>query len=369
VELSDVSVSPVESDGTAQVSWRTSARAFSEFQINESEMPVTIMSASAPWAINHTVSLAGLEPGGVAGFSISSSIPSADPKTSEVQTIKGIIDTDPTLSFADVSASVDGADLLVGGAVQSAYRTSVGIDIEKSLLGWWRFSEPAEEALDLSSWGHAGALKGNAEPGEGWFGSGINLDGDGSFISFPDIEIKENAKATIEGWFRFHSFAMDELQSMGLFSGFYQHGDNNHLYFSGTNENFRAAYLLSRNAWHHIALSWDGDTVSAKLYIDGQAVPVSIQGDAENIDAIDGLNIGRSSGYFGGLIGSVKNTFDGDVDEIRVWSRVLSAAEIKASYRGGQERQEFRIENPAGANADWAVIGANGADQYVIQRP
>jgi hypothetical protein len=156
---------------------------------------------------------------------------------------------------------------------------------------------------------------------------------------------------------------------MGLFSGFYQHGVNNQLYFSGTNEHFRAAPLLSRNVWHHIALSWDGDTVSAKLYIDGQAVPVTIQVDVESIDAIDGLNIGRSSGYLGGVIGSVKNTFDGDVDEIRVWSRVLSATEVRASYRGGQDRQEFRIENPAGADAAWTMIGANGADRDVTQRP
>jgi len=81
------------------------------------------------------------------------------------------------------------------------------------------------------------------------------------------------------------------------------------------------------------------------------------------------LNIGRSSGYFGGLISSVRNTFDGDVDEVRVWSRVLNAAEIRASYRGGQGRQELHIKNSARADASWVMIGANGADQYVIQEP
>ena len=89
----------------------------------------------------------------------------------------------------------------------------------------------------------------------------------------------------------------------------------------------------------------------------------------EEIKEIDGLNIGRNAGYFGGLIGAMKNTFNGDIDEIRVWSRVLSEAEIKASYNSGQGSHIFRIKNQGGADSDWTMIGANAADQYVLQEP
>jgi hypothetical protein len=108
---------------------------------------------------------------------------------------------------------------------------------------------------------------------------------------------------------------------------------------------------------------------TAKMYVDGQLVPVTIQGEPEEIKEIDGLNIGRSAGYFGGLIGAAKNTFNGDIDEIRVWSRVLSEAEIKASYNSGEGSHVLRIKNQGGADLDWTMIGANAADQYVLQEP
>jgi hypothetical protein len=365
LEITEVNISPIESDGTAQVNWHTSVRATTGFQSNDSRVSVVAPSVSATGASTHAITVGGLKPDKAAVFTVSSAVSEA----SDPVTASGLINASPKISFTDDSGVMEGADLSVEFVVQSDYRASVGVDIDRSLLGWWRFSDQTDEVVDLSTWGHEGQLKGNAEPADGRFGSGVSLSGDGSFVSFPDIEIKENGTATVEGWFRFRSFAMDEVKSMGLFSGMYQHGDNNSFYFLGTNETFQAGPLLTRNVWHHIAVTWDGDVVTAKMYVDGQLVPIILQGQPDEISPISGLNVGRSSGYFGGLIGSAKNTFDGDIDEIRVWSRVLSAAEVKASYRSGQGRQKFLIKSSPGADTKWTMIGANAADQYAIQKP
>jgi hypothetical protein len=191
------------------------------------------------------------------------------------------------------------------------------------------------------------------------------LDGDGAFINAPDIEIAENGTATLEGWFRFRSFAMDNLANMGLFSGIYQNAFTNGLYFSGTTANFEVSALLRLNTWHHIAISWDGDSSTAIAYIDGRPVLPTLQGQVKNVSAIDGLNIGRRGGYLGGLVGTATGTFDGDVDEVRVWSRVLSHDEVLASYNANKSRLRFVAPEGAGAKAQGVVIGANAANSQV----
>ena len=123
------------------------------------------------------------------------------------------------------------------------------------------------------------------------------------------------------------------------------------------------ASLLHLNTWHHIALSWDGDEATAVVYVDGQRVPVTVRGDVDAINRVDGLNVGRSAGYLGELLGAATNTFDGDIDEIRVWNRVLSEAEIHASYNAHKSRKLFLFPLEGKTRLEFSLIGANAADQ------
>ena len=145
-------------------------------------------------------------------------------------------------------------------------------------------------------------MKSGAVSADGWFGSGVRLNGSGAYVSANDIAIAQNGRATIEGWFRFRSFAMDNKSRMGLFSGLYQHDRNNHFYFEGTNDHFAAASFLQLDVWHHIALTWDGDAATAFLYIDGRQLAPIIQGAVEDVPAIDGLRIGDHTNFIGKLM-------------------------------------------------------------------
>jgi hypothetical protein len=116
------------------------------------------------------------------------------------------------------------------------------------------------------------------------------------------------------------SCAVDKGGSSTLFSTLYQHPSNDHLYFKGTNDYFRVSSVLTPGAWHHIALSWEGDTASALLYIDGVQYLVNVQGDSQSIPSLDEFEIGHSS-----------SSFPGAVDEVRIWSRVLAPEEIRGS--------------------------------------
>jgi hypothetical protein len=88
--------------------------------------------------------------------------------------------------------------------------------------------------------------------------------------------------------------------------------------------------VLETNRWYHIALTIKGGG-SARLYIDGAlaAETSSPTFVPSTLPALSGLVMGsgeRTSGFFYGL--------DGKLDEVRVYSRELSAQQIVRDMRG-----------------------------------
>ncbi|MGI9290453.1 MAG: LamG domain-containing protein [Gammaproteobacteria bacterium] len=356
--VTDLQLMPVEPDESAMLSWKTSQRTDSSVTAGRRNYQ------AVPRVYEHVVRLDGIRQ----GRSVEVEIQTQHPGQEESLSNSIVLTSEKGISYQDVSL-IAGDESGLNRQVLSVlpvsdYRSSTAVVSDGDLLGWWRFSSRDDEFDDASGGSGKAELKGDAKSASGWFGRGVSLPGNGSLVYFPDIEIPENGTATIEGWYRFRSFAMDEVQNTGLFTGLYQHGDSNHLYFSRTNDFFETGSLLSRNTWHHIVISWDGDVSTAMCFIDGNKVNVTVQRDAEEIVEIDGLTIGRSSNYLGGLIGSATNTFDGDIDEIRVWNRVLTEDEVQISYRTGRERLLLDIRQ--GADKDWKVIGANAADEQIV---
>jgi hypothetical protein len=358
--MDNVQVWPVEPGGSARVTWTTNDRSPGFLEIKQNSKLIKASSQGA--ALHHELTVAGLKPDKNYRFSAYSYV---DANNSPIRH-EGAINTSTAMSLTADLLETDQA-LLLDVDIESNYRASIGVDWQRSLVGWWRFSSAESPAVDNSSWGNQAKLKGNAQLNDGWFGKGVSLDGDGSFIYMPDINITEKRAATIEGWFRFRSFAMDNLSGMGVFSGIYQHPANNNLYFSGTNENFKVGSMLRLNTWHHIALIRNGDTTNSVVYIDGQRVRLTVQGEVEDIANISGLSVGRHAGYFGGLVGPATNTFDGDVDEIRVWNRVLSDAEIQASYNADRSGMRFAFPLNEELKPEYSLIGANAADQLAVE--
>jgi hypothetical protein len=66
------------------------------------------------------------------------------------------------------------------------------------------------------------------------------------------------------------------------------------------------------------------------------------------------------------LVKLVSGTFPGKIDEFRVWDRVLSEAEVQASYSAGRNAQ-LQVVLPADSTgaSRWSVIGANAVDQVL----
>jgi len=183
---------------------------------------------------------------------------------------------------------------------------------------------------------------------DGKWGAALDFDGSGDYVSCSGLSVPVNGTASYEMWLRFHQQATAKGQVEYLGALLYQHPANNYLYLDGTSDLFY--WAPSNETWHHIVLTYSGDTSTAKLYHDGVATSVYQQGTYHTMSA------------WSGTLSSGGNTaFNGTMDEFMAYNRVLSASEVTAHYKAGRAR-----------HADWEPNGKwgsamkfDGVDDYV----
>lgn len=93
-----------------------------------------------------------------------------------------------------------------------------------------------------------------------------------------------------------------------------------YMYISGAWRSFNAPYP-SRDAWHHLAATYNGTTV--KIYVDGVLTTTQAQAGTITTSSLANLTLGNQSG--------VSEYFGGYADELRIWNVVRSEADIQAN--------------------------------------
>ncbi len=170
--------------------------------------------------------------------------------------------------------------------------------------------------------------------------------GSGDYISIPSIG--SHSKISFSFWVKIN-------QTPTSSSVFLDYGDRraivnftsntNTLRFWGYNSSNQVIWSpqpqdqLTTGTWHHIVATMDWDNKLGSFYIDGTAIQ-------ENV-AISGTAPASGTHLFlGGENGTQYSIFDGDMDDMRVYNRILSSTEIGQLYN----------YDP---NATWEVV-ANG---------
>jgi hypothetical protein len=99
------------------------------------------------------------------------------------------------------------------------------------------------------------------------------------------------------------------------------------LMFNGSGDDLVGTITVTPNVWHHVAITYASDTVT--WYLDGQLDKTAITNGLLNttLDA-NGLTIGSRPGVA---------VWNGQIDEVQIFNRALSQAEIQATYYAGAQ--------------------------------
>ena len=162
----------------------------------------------------------------------------------------------------------------------------------------------------------------------GYFGNALSFDGVNDWVTINDSATLDLTTAiTLEAWVyptatmsSWRNVLLKE-QTGGLAYGLYANSDSNQPVASiniGGDKNLAGKSALTANKWTHLAATYDG--AYERLYVNGTQVAYKAQTGSMTVSS-GALRIGGNSVW--------SEFFKGRIDEIRVYNRALSAAEIK----------------------------------------
>jgi PKD repeat protein len=212
------------------------------------------------------------------------------------------------------------------GAPSNVANVAVTVSNNASLVAAYAFEEASgNTATDSSGNGNNGTLSGATRSASGKIGSALVFNGSGALVTIPDSNSLDLTTAmTLEAWvFPTATGGWRDVIYKGPNDTYYLEGSSDAGppavggTFSG-NSLFGNAALQS-NTWSHLAATYDGATL--RLYVNGAQVASRPQTGA--IPASSGaLSLGGDALY--------GQYFAGRLDEVRIYRRVLSAAEIQS---------------------------------------
>jgi len=209
--------------------------------------------------------------------------------------------------------------------------------VGKDLAGHWKLDEDSgTTASDYSSHGNDGTLT-NMDPATDWvpgqIDGALEFDGGTEYVLVPhDPSLSRTNQLTVAAWiYKGSTVGYDSVLSKGT-SG------NDQNYWFGTDddkiafgfyhggfEEFKFDPDLQIATWYHIAATYNIAKERVRVYLDGAEVDNWATNKTLDTNTED-LYIGRSQhGEY----------WDGKLDDVRIYNRVLDPAEIQALYDEG----------------------------------
>ncbi len=198
-----------------------------------------------------------------------------------------------------------------------------------------------------------------------------SFDGVDSYIAVPDsVDInKEGQDLSISAWFQVDAFdtSWQALLAKGEGSNYRiaRQGDTNFMAYAGGARDIRpdpAPAASPTNPgdglWHNVvATTTNGGGVS--LWVDGALVE-----DAGNVDQVAAITNTNSTDppelWIGNNPGSPGREWEGGIDEVAIWGRVLSEGEIASIWNGGDGASIPQLAIPEPASGLLMAMGMLG---------
>ena len=219
-------------------------------------------------------------------------------------------------------------------------------NVTDGLVSWWKFDDGSGSTAVDSAGSNDGTLVGPPDWVTGKIGGALDFDGVGDRVSvgtMGDYGSTKLTTGTISMWIK-----TTDTSSITALTGVFNTGintalaiysiiDGNHLGFylraNGGNELYKKATSdpeVRDGAWHHVAWSWDGPSNAVSIYVNGEGVSVSsITTNSPNSFSNFGFSLVFGARNLRGTMQFHTNTA---MDDVRIYDRILSAAEIATVY-------------------------------------
>ncbi len=258
----------------------------------------------------------------------------------------------PTVAFDDVTVQAGASYTYEVSAYDAAGNesprsTSLIVAVSQpppgtDLLGYWKFDEGrGTTAADSSACGHHGAIFG-ATWAAGKIGQALAFDGVNDYVQIPPDATLDNLPAlTIAAWIYprvdSHWHILDKGDGdKRLFSEGVNRTLDGRIRSAGAQAYAKSSFnTILLNEWQHMVLTWSRTTNMLRLYHNGKEVNYTSQ-DVGAGTPQDDTDYPFTIGVRGAL-GPV--TFlNGLLDELRLYSRPLTAQEIRVLYDSSASR-------------------------------
>ena len=249
--------------------------------------------------------------------------------------------------------------------LEFAYRAVTNLD---GIISWWPGEGAAGDIVD----GNHGTLMNGAGFAAGMVGQAFNLNGINQYVELQDSDSLDVTESfSIEGWV-YPTGPPDRRYAILAKWGDIGDYSNNRSYWLGVDPNgelhfglcdwphqwdipfaaFGVTGVIAYNTWNHVAAVFDQPAGTRRLYVNGALVGTRTQSPFNVFAGVSNAAIGawpRSST-------SLDAPFQGRIDELTLYSRALTGAEIEAIHAAGAAGKCGMLSPPANCAASGAVV-------------
>ena len=238
-----------------------------------------------------------------------------------------VLATSPHVEGVEYTLTVSGVQDTSGNAMLPEAVTYSAVLTDPTLEAHWRLDEDSgNSAADATGNGHTGTLLGGPSWGAGLVDGGLRFDGNNDHVVVPAAPLDMDTwdEISVGGWIKNDvglGSGTDDIVSQWNFpssrSWVLTHHSNGRYFWEIAGKGFVTGGSVSTD-WTHVMGTYGGGTI--RLYVDG--VEVASQG------GVSGLLPGSSADLVIGGQDDGSNFFDGTIDEVQIFGRALSPAEV-----------------------------------------
>ena len=277
-----------------------------------------------------------------------------------------------TISGTGLATGVAGGTATIQ-ATSGSLNSSTTLTVSATgLMGYWKFDDGSgSTAADSSGNSHAATLVNGISWVTGEVGGAISANGTNQYATIPAINLSSTSTVTVAFWAnRTYSTTVESVMlenstnynnsttGFGFFPDDTQCKGIQAAVHGNVGYSVNCYHQPSSGVWHHLTIIYDktqAGTQQTALYIDGVLqTPTSNYSTAKNTNSF-----GSNATYLFSRAGS-QYFNGGKIDDLRVYSRALTASEIQQLYQSGSAPLVSMAVTPANGS-----IGTGGTQQYV----